>query len=639
MQSSLSRSQVFLMLCAGAVLVILNLDTGTSNSIDLAHHYALAFRIAQDWHLAPGDITLGEMNFYPRLSHVGAAAVGMVLNSTFMGIQVTALAAVALVWGALIYILHTLPARLALAATALLAGLLWANQALLGLDVHGSEIVGNFFYSQLVGQGLTLLAMAVAIHLEAARGRVHAAVFLVAAIYAIAGVHLLPALELLGMLCVVQLLQVLAADRPWRARGPAIGAALLCMAAGLAAVLLNPAFAAMRKISEINGNLTLVLVSGKTGLVVLSLAAIAAAAVLLRLWYRERDTVRALKFLGAYGATIALLCLLQLALLRFGFGSDYAVKKYAFGLTSFLFVAAAVLGARLAFGPRGGARAPGPYAGIAATVVPVAALAIAFACCARWAKLTDTSDIVALERQLAIVQAGPLAPAAGGKANVVVDLRDQPWTINYLFSIALARTPRDLAMQRVLGTNDLGPLDQYDTILSSRGASRYEFAGCARPGSGRILLIDAACTAKVIAASSACKRVVDFSERGDIVPSMLRGFSWPHPQGRWTDGPRATFSCVAGERHTRARIVLAPYLERTHQRQRVAITVNGGAPVQSIFEGAVAPRTLDLALPPVEPGTTLEFVIETPDAVSPQQLGVNGDGRRLGVDVRTLSFE
>ncbi|MGX4643841.1 hypothetical protein [Massilia sp. SYSU DXS3249] len=639
MHSSLTRSQVFLLLCTGVVLVLLNLDTGTSNSIDLAHHYALAFRIAQDWQLAAGDITLGEMNFYPRLSHIGAAIAGMFLNSTFMGIQVTALAAVALVWGALICILHTLAARIALAATALLAGLLWANHALLGLDVHGSEIVGNFFYSQLVAQGLALLAMAVAIHLEATRDRVHAALFLVAAIYAIAGVHLLPALELLGMLGVVQLLHVLSLERPWRARGPAIGAALLCMGGGLAAVLLNPAFAAMRKISEINGNLSLVLLPGKSALVVLCLAAIAAAGLLLWQWYRERDAVRALKFLGGYGLTIALLCLVQLVLLRFGFGSEYAVKKYAFGMTSFLFVAIAVFGGRLAHGlPRGGQQ-PAPWNGIAMTLVPVAALAVSFTTCARWAKLTDTSDIVAIERQLAGVQAGPLAPAADGKVNVVVDLRNQPWTINYLFSIALARTPRDLAMQHVLGTNDLGALDQYDTILSSRGASRYEFAGCTRPGSGQILLLDAACVAKVIDAGRACKRVTDFSERGGLVPTMLSGFSWPATEGRWTDGTKATFSCVAGERFNSARLVLAPYLQGTHQRQRVAIAVNGGAPVRHVFDGDAATRTLELALPPIEPGAALEFVIETPDAVSPQQLGINSDGRRLGVSVRTLSFE
>jgi hypothetical protein len=33
------------------------------------------------------------------------------------------------------------------------------------------------------------------------------------------------------------------------------------------------------------------------------------------------------------------------------------------------------------------------------------------------------------------------------------------------------------------------------------------------------------------------------------------------------------------------------------------------------------------------------FTIDMPDAVSPQQLGIGDDGRRLGFTVRSLSFK
>jgi hypothetical protein len=639
MYPSLSRLQVFILLCAAVLLVYLGRDIGTSNSIDLAHHYVLAFRLAQDWHLAPGDITLGEMNFYPRASHAAAAAVGKALHSTFLGLQVMSLAGLALVWGALIGLLNMLPARMALAASTLLAGLLWANHRWLGLDVHGSEIVGNFFYSQLVAQGLALLALAIAVRLETTRSAQHAGVFLVAAIYGIASVHLLPALELLGTLCLVQCIALLTLARPWRERGRAAAGAVLYMVAGLAAILLNPAFAAMRQIAEINGHLTLVLVSDTGRLVVLCLLALAAACMLLQLWRREREQMRALKFLGAYGAAIALLCLLQLVLLRFGFGSEYAIKKYAFGLTTFVFIVLAVFGGSLVRRFGAGLRVAPAFAGIATTVVAVVTLGIAFDYSARRVKLTDTSDIVAFERQLIGLQQGALKPAVAGTANVIVDLQNQPWTINYLFSIAVARTPRDMAMQRVLATNKLGPLSQYDTILGSRGASRYEFSGCQRPGSGTILLLDAACVDRFIQARLACTSVVDFTEHGAVLPVMVEGFSWPQPEQRWTDGNRARFSCMADTHRKTARIVLAPYLQGAHQRQHVGIAVNGGSPVQVEFNGDTAPRTVELPLPLVAPGTMLEFVIDTPDAISPQQLGVNSDGRRLGVAVRTISFQ
>lgn len=627
-----------LLLCTGVILIILNIDVGTSNSIDLAHHYALAFRIAHDWRLVPGDITLGEMNFYPPASHAAAAIVGTVLHSTFLGLQVTALASVALIWAAVLALLFTLPARAALASSTVLAGLLWANHRWLGLDVHGSEIVGNYFYSQLVGQAMALLALAIAVHLEARRTPLHAAVFLVAATYCIASVHLLPSLELLGMSCLAQLIQLLAMARPWKERGPQLAAALLWMAAGLLAVLMNPSFAAMRKIAEINGNLTLVLFSSTARLVMLCLLSLGGAALLLQRWHREREQLHALKFLGAYGAAVALLCLLQLVLLRFGFGSEYAIKKYAFGLMSFAFITVAVLAGILL--RRSSARidqAP-TWTSIVATIIVIMTFGIAVEFSARRVKLTDTSDIVEIEQQLIAVQAGAMAPAADGKANVVVDLKNQPWTINYLFSIALARTPRDLAMHHVLETNKLGDLRQYDTILSSRDASRYAFAGCARPGSGQILLLDAACVDKFIRERMGCTPVVDFTEHGSLLPIMLEGFSWAQAKQRWTDGTRARFSCMAKDANKVARLILSPYLQGTHQRQRVAIAVNGGAPLQIDFNGDATPRTVELPLPQLAPGSMLEFVIETPDAISPQQLGVNNDSRRLGVGLSTLSF-
>lgn len=639
MHPSLSRLQILLMLCMGVLLVILNLDVGTSNSIDLAHHYVLAFRLAQDWHVAPGDITLGEMNFYPPASHAAAAIVGTLVHSTFLGLQLTALAAVALAWGALIGLLYMLPRRMAVGASVVLAALLWANHHWLGLDVHGSEIVGNFFYAQLVAQALTLLALGVAVHLERTRTPVHASLFLIAAIYGIACVHVLPAVELLGVLCLVQLVQLIHLPGPWRTRGAATAEAVMYGVAGVCAILFNPAFAAMRKISEINGNLTLVFFSDTRRLVALCVLALAGAVVLLQLWRREREQLRVLKFLAAYGAAIALLCLLQLVLLRFGFGSEYAIKKYAFGLTSFVFGVLAVLGGWVIHRAGQNFRLAPPFAGIVATVVAVVVLGVAFEYSARRVKLTDTSDIVAIEHQLLGLQGGALAPAMEGKTNVIVDLKDQPWTINYLFSIAVARTPRDVAMHRVLATNKLGALADYDTIVSSRGASRYEFAACARPGSGQILLLDAACVDKFIQAHMACTPVVDFTEHGAILPVMVTGFSWPQPEQRWTDGGRATFSCMARAESKVAHIVLAPYLQGSHQHQHVSIAVNGGLPVQVDFNGDAAPRIVALPLPQVAPGTMLDFAIETPDAVSPQQLGVNDDGRRLGVAVRTLSFQ
>jgi hypothetical protein len=55
------------------------------------------------------------------------------------------------------------------------------------------------------------------------------------------------------------------------------------------------------------------------------------------------------KYLGVYGASVLTLCLLQTALCHFNIGPDYAARKYAFAVVTFLFMRLALwLGARLA---------------------------------------------------------------------------------------------------------------------------------------------------------------------------------------------------------------------------------------------------------------------------------------------------
>ncbi len=83
----------------------------------------------------------------------------------------------AVLWGAFIYMLNTLPRRVAAASTFTLALLLVVNKYAFHFDVHGGEIVSNYFYSQLVGQAVAVLGMAVAVFLEVRRGRGTAYVF------------------------------------------------------------------------------------------------------------------------------------------------------------------------------------------------------------------------------------------------------------------------------------------------------------------------------------------------------------------------------------------------------------------------------------------------------------------------------
>ena len=63
------------------------------------------------------DPSLGvTMNFYPRGSHIIAAIVGTFFNSTFVGIQLTTLASIAIIWLSVLAMLKGMPQRIANAA-------------------------------------------------------------------------------------------------------------------------------------------------------------------------------------------------------------------------------------------------------------------------------------------------------------------------------------------------------------------------------------------------------------------------------------------------------------------------------------------------------------------------------------------
>lgn len=139
-------------------------------SVDLAHHYALIVRISEHHSFDIVDLTLGEMNFYPRLSHVIAAVVATIVGSNLLGMQVVTLLSVSLLLGIYIYALRGLPRQLAMASTLVLAFLFLLNRYLFKFEVHGAEVIDNFFFSQLVAQAFVVFGLAVAIHFELKTG-------------------------------------------------------------------------------------------------------------------------------------------------------------------------------------------------------------------------------------------------------------------------------------------------------------------------------------------------------------------------------------------------------------------------------------------------------------------------------------
>ena len=611
----------------------------------MAHHYALAFRIAENWTLPHADPSLGDMNQYPRISHSLAAIVGLVFNSTFLGLQLISLASLALLWGAVIAIIYTLPSRVAFISLFGTICAFIANRAYLHLELHGTELVGNYFFSQLVAQAAVMAAIALAIYLEVKKLHTNAVLLILAGItYVTVGIHLMPALELLGVVVGLALINSFFSTNGFSPRNIKAHIWQLPIAVGgVAAILLNPAFREMRKLSENNGSLVLRYISNTQVLVLLCVFVLAIASVFLVVWIKtsadKRLNYSAIKYFGLYGVSISLLCLAQIVVLHFGYGSEYATKKYGFALFTYSLISLSILiGLYIDKLSRRIVVSDLLTNEYTRTALAVIALSVMFVYALPQGKGLDTSDVVSLERQLTDLRDVAL-PTAGNRSNVVIGLQNMNNTINYMFSIAIAKTPMPMAIQDVLVSNSLTDIEKYGSIVTSVNSRPYYRSSCKQfPSMGPLAVLDASCVENARKSDDDCAGIFDFTFNGHVDPVMISGFSWAENHGRWTDESKARFSCnVRAKVPKLIRIFVTPFLYGIHNVQRLSVRINSRE--YSYIFNTSAGRYIEMVLPKSRDGEKLNIDFDMPDAISPQQLGLSIDGRLLGVSIKTISFE
>ncbi|MCF9003515.1 hypothetical protein [Pseudomonas syringae] len=640
MQPLPSRFFCYTLLLVTGWLMLSNIDVLWSQSVDLAHHYALAYRIAENFNLInSNDPTLGEMNYYPRLSHIVAAIVGWPMHSTFLGLQIVSLMSLAVLWGAFIYMLNTLPRRVAAASTFTLALLLVVNKYAFHFDVHGGEIVSNYFYSQLVGQAVAVLGMAVAVFLEVRRGRGTAYVFLIGAIAINTGVHLLPTLELLGLLCGLILFNAYSDFLDKKLSIPAAVASLLVPVVALGGVVLNPAFSSMRKISENDGTLSFINITYPTGIATLCVLGVILSIVMLTLHVKNKPMLGypAVKYLAIYGAAVSCLCLLQMVLVKYGMGSDYAVKKYVYGIVTHLFISLAIL-LGFMFCRKGaeGAETSNNYSLAYALFIAVSFYAV-FNASIQNIEAYDLSELVQLEKKLDAL-ALQLPATEHGENDVVIGLEGRSPIIDYLFSISMFKTQRELAISDVLIANSLHDYANYSRIITSAGVKKYDTKECQTFSGAGLSITNAHCLSERVSDSSYCRGRVDFSTNGLVDARRLQGFGSAESMGTWIAGRSAEFSCILDAQPPSVMVIdWRPFVSSQHPKQAVKVLVNGVEQYSSVLSDP-ADTTTEIKLPRLG-SDKMVVTFSTPDAVSPHQLGMSEDARSLSVFVKAITFK
>jgi hypothetical protein len=625
---------VLVWLALAASLLAHYKDRLYSTSVDIGLHGTLVSRLIDSPEFPETDQSRHEMANYPPIAHAMAAAIGRETGSALDGMQWIAYLSVILLWSSVGYSMLRLPPRTCWIAFIGLAFALLANRQWIGLELFGSELVGNYFFAHVVAQSMAIGLLVIALQREWTRPKsISHLLILGLGAALLTSVHLLPSVELLGTLAVLVALSGLVETSTARVRHLLAGTLILL--ASLALIVLNPYFHELVLSSANNGYLPLKFFQSTTGMAVLSMLVALASLGMIALWWRKRTRGQSyegllLKYLGAFGLSIAGLCMLQVLLLAgFAMGSEYACFKYASALQSMLVVDVALLMAQL-----GGSRRRNGDSR-SSLFAPAALAALACICVFPGKSYLSVEKINAAVRQARAFEKSHPAPLAGIH-DLAIGIPGFEGIGDYLVSrIALGSPPDEEAYDILHGSI---PKDARHIrwILTGESAKPWDVPACRRGTAGTLIAVDGACVFAAIS-KLACTGTINFNSHGAL-DRVSSGFSTAEPDGRWSEGTAAMLTCEREGTIPRTAYLESAGLVTDTHRQRMIVSVNDEVP-QTIEFSSISPlRTVAIPLPTDNP-SLLTFRFSFPDAISPQELAINDDRRKLAVMMYRLRFE
>ena len=477
-------------LSGAAYFVVSRLGSIWAHSIDLALHCVLVARLMTGEHIADVDPTMGEMTHYPRISHTIAAVVGALGDSPILGLHITSLVSLIALWGLIAWAM-TGSGKLSSALLVIFLILMLLNGLFFHVEIFGNEIIGNYFFPQLVSQALAVLVLVLAGRFE--KSGVPAEiryVFLALSVPALASVHLIPALEVAGVLTLSIISECYAS---WRLRQAAAGVFALLLDALLTAK--NADFWMMVTLSEINGAIYIRYIRGAGGVVVLAIGTFIISAAILYRWTQSDPARRTdrlfMKYLACFGVACAGLCIAQYLMLSlFGKGSEYAGKKYGFGLDTTLFLMA-VYAVAIALPKSVVERLDRRLVPLAC----VAAVPLLFVVSPQFKirHAIDADRLVNVERLLRHYRDVALEPRAN-TSDYAVGISGVDGIGNYLLSIVSLHAPRLPNAITIISGEPLPKPDQVGFIFTSENSRPWDVPTCRRhifPNS--IVQLDGSC--------------------------------------------------------------------------------------------------------------------------------------------------
>ncbi|QEN85802.1 hypothetical protein FZC33_06100 [Labrys sp. KNU-23] len=126
----------------------------------------------------------------------------------------------------------------------------------------------------------------------------------------------------------------------------------------------------------------------------------------------------------------------------------------------------------------------------------------------------------------------------------------------------------------------------------------------------------------------------------NIQPYCVFGWSGAEPDGVWSDGTLAVLqmpACNDGLASTLV-LTLSAFAPDADHQQELAISSGSVGFIDKIVLATAERRELQIALPLVPAGSMLEISIGMDTAISPKELGINSDERRLGIKLHRMKI-
>lgn len=581
-----------------------------TNSYDLVQHFLLVDELTKHAGISPDAFDrIGLMISYPPIAHWLATIIGWIGGSGLVGIMIVTIASLYLCYVLIINLIGaSSPIRTVLFALCFI--LLIPTRSLIGW-----EVVGNFFYPQLVANvayfGILLLASKILQNWKQSS-------LLLLGGFVTMWIQPLVAIHILATGCALMAFQLWNRWKESTFQRATDAACLVALVAGsILIIFTNPAFRVMRKISANDG----ALLFGYSSIMLVAFLCAAIGAWNLRQYWRGRaeyiDAILGSAVVAGFG-----LAVLQFAILKIhGDGSDYAIKKHMFiVLTLGMMNVVRLLSSY--FPSSKYSLKPGLVAPVLAGLATSSILSV---------YITPVAPIVnamahankAAEYQLAKYKPG----------NTVFDDNTLPLIGNVMISLTAFQHSFD------------------DTAISWQGGASIK-EGAQYAMIRRTAYIDKICdepllvSEEYVVVNPTC---LNHYLPGEPLSFVPRGNAWQYPSTGWSFA-EAWGAWSMGDVGGSVQLIAPPnayqlvvngrtYINEQHPTQTIIVEVNGTDIATWTFDLSAPNGTREAEIPKnlIQNGS-MRIVFKAPGAVSPAQLGESADARVLGFGVETLTL-